>query len=165
MAVVNFKSQVVTDLDATPVVKTNPLEIGGVVRAAFGTGAFAAADATSVGRLTRVPSRARVTRLEAKFDDLGVGGTVDLGLHSSNGGAVVDADFFASAIDTDLAAVARTDYTYESGVVTIANRGKRLWEQLGLTSDPGVEYDVTATRNAAAGTGNVSLWLEYVLDE
>jgi hypothetical protein len=165
MAVVNVKSQIITDLDATPVVKTNPIEIGGSVRAAFGVAAFAASDATSVARISRIPSRARVTHVEVQSDDLGTGGTIDVGLHDINGGAVVDADFFASALDTDTAAVARTDRTYESGVVTIANTGKRVWEQLGLTADPMKEYEVTVTRNTATGTGNVAIWLEYVLDE
>jgi translation initiation factor IF-1 len=165
MAVVNVKSQIITDLDATPVVKTNPIEIGGRVRAAFGVAAFAASDATSVARISRIPSRARVTRVEVQTDDLGTGGTIDVGLNDINGGAVVDADFFASALDTDTAAVARTDRTYESGVVTIANTGKRVWEQLGLTADPAKEYDVTVLRNTATATGNVAIWLEYVLDE
>lgn len=167
MAVVNVKSQVITDLDATPVVKQNPTKAGGVVRAAYGVAAFAASDATSVARIARIPSRARVTRVEVQTDDLGTGGTIDVGLHqiTANGGAVADADFFASALDTDTAAVARTERTYESGVITIANTGKRVWEQLGLTVDPKVEYDLTATRNAATATGNVAVHVEYVLDE
>ena len=167
MAVVNVKSQTITDMDAIPVVKVNPTKSNGVVRAAFGTAAFASSDATSVARMARIPARARVTMVHLQSDDLGTGGTVDVGLHrtSADGGAVVDADFFASAVDTDTAAVARTDVTYESGVITIANRGKRIWEQLALTADPQYSYDVTVTRNTATGTGNVNLWLEYVLDE
>jgi hypothetical protein len=167
MAVVNVKSQTITDMDATPVVKVNPTKHNGVVRAAFGTAAFAASDATSVARVARIPSRARVSLVQLQSDDLGTGGTVDVGLHrtSADGGAVVDADFFASAVDTDTAAVARTDVTYESGVITIANRGKRVWEQLALTADPGFMYDVTITRNTATGTGNVNLWVEYIADE
>lgn len=167
MAIVHFKSQVITDQDASPVVKLNQIESGARMRHAYGTGAFAASDAGSIGRLVRIPSRARIIRVMHASDDLGTGGTVDYGLYrtSADGGAVVDADFFASAVDTDTAAVARTDVTYESGVVTHVNAGKRIWEQLALAADPGVDYDLAATRNAAAGTGNVSLWVEYVVDE
>lgn len=167
MAVVNVKSQIVTDLDATPIVKTNPLEIGGVVRSAYGIASFAASDATSVARLVRVPVGARVTRLEYASDKLGVGGTIDIGLHQPSDGAVLAVSHFASALNTDTAAVARTDVTYESGagVVSQANQGKTLWEQAGVAANPGGFYDITATRNTAAATGAVQVWVEYVLPE
>lgn len=164
MAVVNVKSQIITDLDATPVVKTNQLERGGKLRTAYGTAAFAASDATSVARVLRVASSARVESLYFANDDLGTGGTVDIGLHdisAVNAGAVVDADFFASALDTDTAAVVFTDRTYESGVITHTNAGKAIWEQLGLATDPKKEYDITVTRNTAQGTGAVSIKLVY----
>lgn len=164
MAVVNAKSQIITDLDAVPVVKTNQLERGGKLRYAFGTAEFASSDATSVARVLRVRSDVLIDTLKFASDDLGIGGTVDIGLHrtEADGGAVVDADFFASAVDTDTAAVALTDVTYESAVVAIENRGKPLWEQLSLTSDPKVDYDVTVTRNTATGTGTVVLKATYV---
>lgn len=161
------KSQIITDLDAVPVVKTNQLEIGGRIRAAFATAELAAMAAGEKCRMVRIPSRARVVRVLFASDDLGTGGTVDIGLYrtTADGGAVVDADVFASAVDTDTAAVNRTDVTYESAVVAPENAGKALWEQLNLSSDPKVDYDVAITRNAANGTGTVSLWVEYVLDE
>ncbi len=164
MAVVNVSSQIITDLDATPVVKTNQLEKGGKLRFMAGVAEFAASDATSVARVLRVNSAALVDTLKFASDDLGTGGTVDIGLHrtTADGGAVVDADFFASAVDTDTAAVALTDVTYESGVVIIDNRAKPLWSQLGLSSDPQVDYDITVTRNTATGTGTVFLKCAYV---
>jgi hypothetical protein len=45
--------------------------------------------------------------------------------------------------------------------VTTPNLGLRVWELLGLTQDPGVEYDVVALLNAgagAAGSFTVQLW-------
>lgn len=167
MAVVNVKSSVVTNLDAVPTVKSNRLALGGAIRSAFGVAAFASSDATSVARVLRLPSRAKVTRVEYASDDLGTGGTIDIGLHrtTADGGAVVSVAFFASALNTDSAAVARSDVTYEAGTFVIANSGKALWDALTLTADPGVDYDVTVTRNTATGTGNVALWIEYVLDE
>ena len=165
MSVVNFKSGLVTNLDASPVVYHDAKTAGGTLRSAFATGEFAASDDTSVGRMIRVRSSDVIRRVELATDDLGTGGTVDVGLHqtSANGGAVVDADFFASAVNTDSAAVARTDVTYESATApAIENRGKALWAQLALSADPNLEYDITVTRNTAAGTGTVSLWVEYV---
>lgn len=167
MAVVNVSSQIITDLDATPVVKTNPGEAGGKVRYAYGFADFASSDATSVARVLRLSSAAIVNKLMFANDDLGTGGTVDVGLHrtTADGGAVVDADFFASALDTDTAAVAFTDRTYESAVVVIENAGKPLWSQLGLSADPGVDYDVTVTRNTATATGTVAIKVEFVLGQ
>lgn len=164
MAVVNVKSDVLTDIDAVPSVKVNASRKGGPVKVDIGSATFAASDATSVARVLRVRSDVRMTALRLGSADLGTGGTVDIGVHQTeaNGGAVVDADFFASAVDTDTAALKLTDVLNESGVVTLANYGKRLWEQLGLSADPNLEYDITITRNTAAGTGIVMLVAEYV---
>lgn len=167
MAVVNVTSQIIDDLDATPVVKVNQLEDGGKVRSSYGSADFAASDATSIARVLRIASDAKVVTLRFASDDLGTGGTVDVGLHQTteNGGAAVDDDLFASAVDTDTAAVGWTDITDESAVVAIEDAGKALWEQLGLSTDPRVNYDVTVTRNTAAGTGTVALKMEYVRGE
>ena len=167
MPIVNVKSQVITDLDAVPVVKTNQLEKGGKLRYAAGVAEFAASDATSVARVIRVNSATLIDSLKFASDDLGTGGTVDIGLYrtEADGGAVVDADFFASAVDTDTAAVALTDITYESAVVIIDNRARPIWQQLNLSADPRVDYDITVTRNSAQGTGTVFLKLAYVEGE
>ena len=170
MAVVNAKSQIITDMDAVPAVKTNQIEVGGVVRSTFGTAEFASSDATSVARVCRLPSRAKVVRVMFACDDLGTGGTVDIGLHdisAVNAGAVVDVDFFASAVNTDSAALVPTDVTYEAAAIAIENHGKRLWELIpsAPTADPQKFYDVTVTRNTAAASGTVSLAIEYVLDD
>jgi hypothetical protein len=164
MAVVNVVSQTITDLTAVPVVKTNNIERGGFLKCAADSAAFAASDDTSVARVLRVKSGDRVHQLLFASDDLGTGGTVDVGLHQTaeNGGAVVDADFFASAINTDSAAVVWTDITQESGVIDIIAADQPIWQQLALTADPGIEYDVTVTRNTAAGTGDVALKMVYV---
>lgn len=164
MAVVNVKSAQITNADASPAVYNNTLVQHGRVKSSVAFADFAASDATSIARVLRVPSSARVTRLEYAADDLGTGGTIDIGLYrtTADGGAVVDDDFFASALDTDSAAVARTDITYESAVVGIEKAGMALWEQLGNSADTFVDYDIVVLRNTAAGTGTVTLWLEYV---
>lgn len=169
----NQLSQIITDLDASPVVKVNPTEIGGVHREAIATIAMTTGAASDVKRFVRVPSRARVVKVELANDDLDSNGVptlaTDIGLYDVNGGAVVDADFFASAI-TQLQAAQPVyqDVTYESGVVTVANRPKRIWEQLALASDPGKDYDVAFTYTAGAAThanGNATLRVTYVVDE
>lgn len=171
----NQSSQIITDLDASPVVKTNTLEIGGTKRIATALLAMTTGAASDIKRFVRIPSRALVLSVAFVNDDLDSNGTptlaTDVGLYrtTADGGAVVDADFFASAVTTlQAATTVFTDVTYESVVVPIANRAKPLWEQLGLTADPGVQYDVAFTYTAGAAThanGNVVMRVEYVLPE
>lgn len=81
----------------------------------------------------------------------------DVGLYDVNGGAVVDADFFAAA-QSLAAALSNSDITRGSGVVTVANMEKPIWQALGLSSDPQKEYDVVVTLTAAAGSaGDIGL--------
>jgi len=168
MATEDLKSTAVTNADATPIVKSSQLELGGSVRAAFATLETAGGDLGSTYRFIRVPARARVTRVEYACDDQGTAVTFNVGLYDVEDSAVEDADFFASALDVATAAVARTDITYESGVVTAENAGKALWEQLGLANtvdNKSKEFDIYVTSASAASTGTVSLWVEYVLPE
>jgi hypothetical protein len=77
---------------------------------------------------------------------------------------VVDADVFASAIDTATAAVALTEVFSEAGTLGLADRGKTLWQiaDLGgatLTADPGVDYDICIT-TPAGGTATTTYYLE-----
>lgn len=171
----NQSSQVVTDLDATPVVKTNQGEIGGRLRIAQAVLSMTTGAAADVKRLVRIPSRAFVLKVELANEDLDSNGVptlaTDVGLYDTaevNSGAVVDADFFASAITQLQAAASFTDVTYESAVVTLANRCKALWEQLGLSADPGKFYDLALTYTAGAAThatGNVAVRVTYVVPE
>lgn len=67
----------------------------------------------------------------------------DIGIYKD--GAVVDIDLFADGIDIS-AAGAKDPFA----AVAVANVGKRVYELLGLTVDPGVEYDVVLTLKVAA---------------
>jgi hypothetical protein len=50
----------------------------------------------------------------------------------------------------------KLEVTRESGVITVANMEKRVWQLLGLSSDPGIEYDVTGTLVAAAAAAGAA---------
>ena len=161
MAVVHQKSTAITNADATPKVPTNSYLRGGVVRTSVGkvqTGA--ADDPGSILRFVRVPSNARVVRLNVTSDDAGATGTFDIGVYktAADGGAVVDADEFAAAYDLKAAALV-------DAVVTIApeNKEKRLWDHLGLTADPGIDYDIamTTVEEPAAAT-DIALEVTWV---
>jgi len=159
MAVVAVKSTLITNADATPVVFNSPRVDGGPERVAVATADITSGDSiASTYRMFRVPSNAVMTDLKIYSPDIGTTTIADIGLYAADGGAVVDADFFASALSLKDGALNGTDVLHEAAVFTIANSGKELWSALALSSDPGVFYDVTLTLTAAAdATGTVKL--------
>ena len=166
MAVANTKSTHITNADATPPTLTNSHISNAVKREAVGTVEVAAADDDgSVYRLARVPSSARVSTVQLACDALTGATVADIGLYKTakEGGAVVDADLFASNVDIS-AGVAFTDYTYEATATNIVQVEKRLWELLGLTADPQIDYDVCVTLDTAgSGAGTLAMRVEYVI--
>lgn len=165
MAVVAVKSTLVTNADATPAVLNSPRVDGGFERIEVATAAITSGDSiASTYRMFRVPSNAVMTDLRIYSPDIGTTTISDIGLYrtAKDGGAVQDADFFASALSLKDGALNGTDVLHEAAVFTIDNSGKELWEALGLTSDPSVFYDVALTLTAAAdATGTVKLIGRY----
>jgi len=163
MAVVAVKSTLITNADATPVVLNSPRVDGGSERVAVATATITDTDSiASTYRMFRVPSNAVMTDLRIYSPDIGTTTITDIGLYAADGGAVADADFFASALSLKDGALNGVDVLHEAAVFTIANSGKELWDALALTSDPGVFYDVTLTLTAAAdATGTVKLVGRY----
>lgn len=156
MAVVELKSGSITNRDASPQVKNDAAVVQGIVRSVVGTLEATAADSIgSTYRMFEVPSNARMHELRIFCDDQGTAGDADVGLYrtTADGGAVVDADFFASALDVNAAALADVDILHESGVFGLEDAEKPLWEALGLTSDPNVMYDVVLTLTEASTAG------------
>lgn len=148
MAVVNLKSASVTAHDAGTAV--NSAESNGILRTDVGIVAAANGDSiASTYRLCRVPSNARISALSL-FCTAITSGAADIGLYqtAANGGAVVDADFFIAA--QSIATASPGLNVIGGNALAPANRTKRLWEALGLPTDPGRDYDITATLTAAA---------------
>lgn len=166
MATESVKSTPVTNAEASPVVLNNSGVENGGVRQCVATAEAAAADAGSTYRMLRIPSNATGITLIFACDDLGTTATVNVGLHqtTANGGAVVDADFFASAVDCNAAAVAPTHIEHESGVYGIEDIEMPLWEALGLSADPLIDYDVMITSvGAIDAAGTMSLKAQYAI--
>jgi hypothetical protein len=164
MATENLKSGAITNRDATPSVLNTGQ--GSVVRAVFGKIEGAGGDAGSTYRFCSIPSNAKLVRCWFSCDDLsGAGATLNVGLYRTvgDGGAVVDQDFFASAIDVATAAVALTEITFERGATLIDELEKPLWERVSLTSDPNVAYDVVAVSATAGVTGTMAVFCTYVV--
>ena len=161
-----LKSQLITNREATPRVFNSPQNGGeGILHELYGWGTVTAAlSITSVIRFCEIPSNARVTSVIGRSAAQGAG-KVDVGIYqtNANGGAVVDADLFASAWDL-ASAVKSVELIDESAEYTIDEMGKALWEVLGLSADPQRTYDVAATvvtTDVTTGTGKVSVSVRY----
>ena len=164
MAVANTKSTHITNADATPPVLTNSYIGKGALYEAVGTVETAAADdAASVYRLVRVPSNARVSSILLATDAITGATTSDVGVYQTadNGGAVVDADLFATDVDISTAATVFTELLLEATATDISKVEKRLWELLGLSVDPMRDYDIAVTVNDVTAAGTISMKLKY----
>ena len=167
MAVVTTKSGPVTNRDATPRVPVNGHLAGGQVCESVGTIETTGSDSAGSKYILcmGIPSSSRVTEVLLSCDGNNTNGAMDIGIYksTSDGGAVVDADFFASAqaIGTILT---KSNVTHESGVYNIDDVEKPLWSALGLTSDPGLLYDVVATITTADDAADtISLNVKFVI--
>ena len=174
----------ITKLDATP---------RGLMEAGSGTGklrvfmdTIAAAttdiDDNDVIMLAEVPSNSKIISIKLYNDDLdgGSGLVTDIGLY--NGGtkftdtdgsatayaaeAVIDRDCYGT-LSTDLraAVTAGTEFRFETlNINTIANF---VWEDGGLTSDPGVPLRIALTIETVAGSaaaGDITMIVQYVVN-
>lgn len=164
MAVVTKASAAIAQRDGIPS-QTNSTQAStkvatGRVKESIGVIAVANGDSTgSVLRFFSLHSSWRVSSLLASCTAI-TGAAADIGLYdlpTRNAGAVVDADFFASA-QSLASALDGTNVTRESGLITVDKLEQPIWKLLGLAADPGVWYDVAATLTAdATAAGSVAL--------
>ena len=125
---------------------------------AFEIAAADIADVNDVIELTRVPSNARIHSIVIFSDELDTHGSptlaTDCGIYLTDG-TVKDADAFGSAVTTGWgdAAGAGTEFITEAGAAAVANIGKKLWEIVGESTDPAIDYDINLRLTAVAATG------------
>jgi hypothetical protein len=175
MVVDAIKSAALVNADATPIVPNPAYQQGGRVRVHRGvcTLVTAAAEAGSTMRFCRVRSNDMVKDIILSALSLGTGCTMDIGVYRTpaDGGAVRDADFFASALA--MAAAQDNINVYRESVsagangvlsqAALENCAKRLWEALGYTVDPQCDFDIVGTLAVAATVaGTVMLTVETV---
>lgn len=159
MAVVNTKSLAISNRDAQP--KTlNPGYLDGQgLRTKRGTVEKATTDSdTSVYRFFPIRSSDVVNSLEIFNDALTGATSYKVGLYSpaKAGGAAVSDALFATGLSLASASTVGVNLTFSA--VDIANIGKRVWELLGLSADPYLEYDVCLTLvTAGSAAGTISL--------
>lgn len=104
-------------------------------------------DATSIHRFVRVPSNAVIRSVKLSTGDATTAGAFDLGVYrtANDGGAVVDADLFASAFDLAGGPFVNQELIGESGELTVAERVQPLWQAAGMSADPQGYLDIAAT--------------------
>lgn len=169
MAVVTPSSAAIVNANAG--IHNNARIVKGPILEAVGLYELANGDSiASIYRLVRVPSNARISQILLSCDAITTcAGDVGIYQTAGNGGAVVDVDFFASA-QSLASALANSDITHEADPADAgagfgkSDTEKALWEALGLSVDPGIEYDIALTLTAAAGSaGTVSLKARYTV--
>lgn len=170
----HVKSTIITNLDATPPVTPTAGE-GAFAHLKHVDGfatVLAASVADSTYQLCRIPSNCKVKRLVFESEAQGAG-KVDIGLYYATDGRIgkptsllaanaIDQDFFATVIDL-ASAVKETIVTNESGSYTVDKRNQPIWQAVGLSVDPGGNFDIVATvktTDVTTGTGKIGLTAE-----
>lgn len=164
-----LKGTSITNREATPPVLNNPgLGAGAMEYCAYGylASVTAALSITSIIRLVEVPSNAIITDLRLS-SAAQTAGAFDVGVYRNNddGGAVVDQDFFATAVSC-ASAVVNTDVLNESTTNTLAKQAQPIWQAAGMSADPRSTLDLAltvATTDVTTGTGAIALRVRYVL--
>lgn len=163
-----LKGTAITNRESTPPVLNAPGNGDGAdEKCAYGilASVTAALSITSIIRLVQVPSSAIVTDLRLS-SAAQTAGAFDIGVYRNNkdGGAVVDQDFFASAVSC-AAAVVNVDVLNESTTNTLAKQAQPLWQAVGMSADPKTDLDIActvATTDVTTGTGAIALRVRYV---
>lgn len=179
MAVVNLKSTVITNRDATPKVLTDASISGGDLRQAYGWVFTGSADTTaSTYRLCQVASNVRLANLSMINGALGSGCLLDVAvwyptniqmgganfLPASSSATLISSSAFTTAI---VGNTANTTFS-ELMVTTNTTQGPNyqempLWQMIGLAADPEISLDLGFTvRVATATAGYIGLRATYV---
>ena len=163
----NVNTDLVTNFVAVPQVLNPAQQLHGVKRIAQGSIALAAGDlsANDTVMLAPIPSNASISSIKLTNDDLDSGSTItaDVGLYTT-ALAVVDVDAYASAITALRAPVAApgTEVAFEARDHN--KTGQKVWQDAGLSADPGAVYFVGISFPAAGDTaGDLSFIIEYTV--
>lgn len=181
MSVFTVKSKVIANRDSTPPILSNPEVAQGTVKGVLGVentsnlGTDIGAAGTAI-KLVPIPSNARLQTLEHAAGALGTS-SLDIAIFfptsmpqgganapaSSLAGTCAASSLFATAIAGVDTLRAWTDAMGVGATPTLQNRIKPLWQLVGLTTDPGFDFDLGYTvRTAVAINGYVGLRATYI---
>lgn len=179
MAVVNLKSTLITNRDATPKVLTDASISGAQLTETYGFVFTGSADsAASNYRLIQVPSNARVSSLAVINGALGSGCLLDTAVWYPTAVQPGGANFVPAASSATLisstafttAIVGNTANTTPSELIVTTNTRQSpnyqempLWQMIGLPSDPEMSLDIGFSVNIAVATaGYIGLKCRYI---
>ena len=173
----NTNSSLITTLDSTDGSNQfiEPQATGGRVRIASGfvevTGTDFDADNDTVV-LCRLPANAVIKELRIASDDQDTGtqSILNLGVYPAGGttaSAAIDEDCYGTAFTDFRAATDFTDYRHET--LDINTIGQKIWQDAGVTSDPGPTlYDLVLTQTATVSSPQTAFTIAfkilYVID-
>lgn len=160
MAIVDTKSDAISQGLGQNLDPVDPIRNRGLLRAAVGTVANLATDSNgSVYRLVTVPSRA-ILRPESKIDLQNWGyAAATVGLARERGATLTANGLLASVTISGLSA--------ESTPIALFGTkwAEPLWEQAGLSEDPGGNLDIIiATAANATGAGSATFDFVWQID-
>lgn len=162
-------SDLATNDVASPRVMNSPSKGGqGTVKEITALLAPAADQADdSVMWVARVPTNCRIIKLAVTAADATTAGKIDLGVYRTpeQGGAVIDRDFFAAALDLASGPYAESDQKNQSTTYTYAKQAQPLWQAVAVdSSDPGGEYYLCATVETLfnGGPTAIQIKIQYV---
>ena len=113
----------------------------------------------SVFRFFRMRSTDRIQSIEVTNSQSFSSGTDwDTGLYTINGGAAVDADRYADGHTLHTPGTFQYRFGPLGVAAVTATTNTMIWEDLGATSDTGLEYDFAMTGNTI-GTQGGTLWV------
>jgi len=174
MGVVVTKSTELDNVEASPIIANSVLNIHGRLRIKSAAVTVADADSdTSLFRFFRVRSSDSLKSIQVRTSQAFTNGTDwDCGLYTINTGAVVDSDLYADGATLATAApaiphaVASAPYQElrfaDATTAIMSDINNTVWEDLGLSADSQLEYDLCLLANTIGSQGGVlSLTLLY----
>jgi hypothetical protein len=173
MAVVNTLSTELTNINAGSLDLPSAREMGSRLRIKSATVAVASGDDdTSTFRFFRVRSSDSIKSIQLYHDSVTGGSDYDCGLYTINNGAVVDADLYADGVTVAVATPAVPHVTATAPYIelrygdattsAITDVNNKVWEDLGLSADPQLEYDLVLTANTVGtADGDLTIVMLY----
>ena len=166
-----FKSEIISNLEATPPVLNDISKHGGRVRIAMDNFALSAGvDEDDILHMVKLPSYAVVCSIWMQWSDLASSGSVDIdvGLYNATTGVVVDSDCFGTDISGSTISNTQKYEIILDNQANMAKFGDQLWAFAGETADTGDDYYVSLTIDAAAspdsGAEKIGFRIMYVID-
>ncbi len=174
MAVVDLYSATLTDLQASPPVVNSVLHNHGRLRIKTDSVTTASGDTdASTFRFFRVRSSDSIKSLQVRSDGIANGTDYDCGLYTINAGSVLTngVDVYADGFDLGtlvptvphvLASASYLELRFGDATTSImSDINNQVWQDLGLTVDPFLEYDVVLTGNTVGAGGIIQLTMLY----